>query len=104
MQSPKSRPGWRTHALVLALYTGLTLILTWPLAANLATHVPGVPQWAYDEATFVWNIWAFKDALIDNLASPLHSELIWYPLGIDLILTCGERLLAIPRTTHVEVC
>ncbi|KAA0647225.1 carbon-phosphorus lyase subunit PhnH, partial [Escherichia coli] len=21
-----------------------------------------------------------------------------------LILTCGERLLAIPRTTHVEVC
>ncbi|EEY9433531.1 phosphonate C-P lyase system protein PhnH, partial [Escherichia coli] len=24
--------------------------------------------------------------------------------GIDLILTCGERLLAIPRTTHVEVC
>ena len=27
-----------------------------------------------------------------------------FPLGIDLILTCGERLLAIPRTTHVEVC
>ncbi len=25
-------------------------------------------------------------------------------LGIDLILTCGERLLAVPRTTHVEVC
>ncbi|EGE8635278.1 carbon-phosphorus lyase subunit PhnH, partial [Escherichia coli] len=23
---------------------------------------------------------------------------------IDLILTCGERLLAVPRTTHVEVC
>ncbi|WP_428996805.1 hypothetical protein [Pseudomonas aeruginosa] len=23
---------------------------------------------------------------------------------MDLILTCGERLLAIPRTTHVEVC
>ena len=27
-----------------------------------------------------------------------------FPLGVDLILTCGERLLAIPRTTHVEVC
>ena len=86
MQSPNHRPGWRAHALVLALYTGLTLLLTWPLAANLATHAPGVPQWAFDEATFIWNIWAFKDALIDNLASPLHSELIWYPLGIDLIL------------------
>ncbi|MFV0263667.1 MAG: phosphonate C-P lyase system protein PhnH [Kluyvera sp.] len=27
-----------------------------------------------------------------------------FPLGVDLILTCGERLLAIPRTPHVEVC
>ena len=27
-----------------------------------------------------------------------------FPAGVDLILTCGERLLAIPRTTHVEVC
>ena len=27
-----------------------------------------------------------------------------FPLGVDLILTCGERLLASPRTTHVEVC
>ena len=86
MQPPKTRTGRRAHALILALYTLLTLILTWPLAANLTTHAPGVPQWAYDEATFVWNIWAFKDALIDNLANPLHSELIWYPLGIDLIL------------------
>ncbi len=86
MQPPKTRTGWRTHALVLALYALLTLILTWPLVANLATHVPGVPQWAYDEATFLWNIWYFKDALIDNLATPLHSELIWFPLGIDLIL------------------
>ena len=27
-----------------------------------------------------------------------------FPIGVDLMLTCGERLLAIPRTTHVEVC
>ncbi|MBJ3815769.1 phosphonate C-P lyase system protein PhnH [Shimwellia pseudoproteus] len=27
-----------------------------------------------------------------------------FPLGLDLLLTCGERVLAIPRTTHVEVC
>lgn len=26
------------------------------------------------------------------------------PAGVDLLLTCGERLLAIPHTTHVEVC
>ena len=26
------------------------------------------------------------------------------PLGLDILLTCGDRLLAIPRTTRVEVC
>ncbi|MEY8713023.1 phosphonate C-P lyase system protein PhnH [Mangrovibacter phragmitis] len=27
-----------------------------------------------------------------------------FPEGCDLILTCGNQLLALPRTTHVEVC
>ncbi|MBP7964235.1 MAG: hypothetical protein KA003_19790 [Caldilineaceae bacterium] len=74
------------HPWILALFTVLALALSWPLAANLTTKVPGVAQWAFDESTFVWNIWTFKQAVVDNLASPLHSELIWYPLGIDLIL------------------
>lgn len=26
-----------------------------------------------------------------------------FPLGLDFIFTCGRQLLAIPRTTHVEV-
>ncbi|MCB9114936.1 MAG: hypothetical protein H6639_08285 [Caldilineaceae bacterium] len=78
--------GARRHLLVLGLYTLLSVLLTWPLILHLTTHIPGVPQWAFDESTFVWNIWYFKQALIDGLQSPLHSELIWYPLGIDLIL------------------
>lgn len=40
------------------------------------------------------------DCLIHELTERPHP----FPLGVDLILTCGERLLAIPRTTHVEVC
>ena len=35
------------------------------------------------------------DCIIDELTERPHP----FPLGIDLILTCGERLLAIPRTT-----
>lgn len=27
-----------------------------------------------------------------------------FPLGLDFLLTSGERLLALPRTTHVEEC
>ena len=40
------------------------------------------------------------ECIIEELTERPHP----FPLGIDLILTCGERLLAIPRTTHVEVC
>ena len=76
----------RTHIFVLCLYWLLSLLLTWPLVARITTHVPGIAQWAFDESTFIWNIWYFKHALVDNLSSPLHSELIYYPLGIDLIL------------------
>ena len=81
-----SRTSTRKHSLVLILYSILSLALTWPLVTHLTTHVPGVAQWAFDESTFLWNIWYFKHSLIDLGQSPLHSELIWYPLGIDLIL------------------
>src|SRR5690606_5757884 len=62
----------RAHLGVLALYTLLTLLLTWPMLAQAATHVPGVAQWAFDESTFLWNVWYFKHALVDHLSSPLH--------------------------------
>ncbi len=39
------------------------------------------------------------DCVINELAERSHP----FPLGLDIILTCDERLLAIPRTTHVEV-
>ncbi|MBE8208100.1 phosphonate C-P lyase system protein PhnH, partial [Leptospira borgpetersenii serovar Ballum] len=40
-----------------------------------------------------------RECLISQLADCVHAG----SLGIDLLLTCGDRLLAIPRTTHVEI-
>ena len=76
----------REHRWVLGFFALLTLALSWPLPLHIFDFVPGVAQWAFDESTFVWNIWYFKHALIDNLSAPLHSDLIYYPLGMDLIL------------------
>lgn len=47
-----------------------------------------------------------------EIAPPLPAALRAYllerpqrfPLGLDIILTCGERLMALPRTTRVEEC
>ncbi len=83
--SPRPSLARRTWP-ILALFAVLTVILTWPLARYLGSRLPGTATWAFDESTFVWNIWYFKHALLDLGTSPLRSELIWFPLGIDLIL------------------
>ena len=40
------------------------------------------------------------DAVRDYLTRRPHR----FPLGLDFMFTCGEELIAIPRTTRVEVC
>jgi hypothetical protein len=84
---------WRTflkrslpHIIVLGLYLLLALVLTWPLAMHLTTHLPGSAEWAFDESTFAWNMWWFQHSLLDLQQSPLHTNHIFYPLGIDLVL------------------
>ncbi len=97
---PASTSGGRRAAwLFLGLFGLLALLLSWPLIADAIRRIPGTATWAFDESTFVWNIWYFKHALLDLHTSPLHSELIWYPLGIDLILytyNFFNALIALP--------
>lgn len=78
------RKSYRSHLLVIGLYTLLTLIFTWPLAAHLNTHVPGEATWAFDESTFLWNMWWLKYSLLTLQQTPLASHHIFFPLGIKL--------------------
>ena len=77
---------WVVHVGYLALLTILALIWWWPLPLQLTRSVPGTPTWAFDEFTFLWNIWYFQHALLELRTSPLSATLIWHPVGIDLIL------------------
>jgi hypothetical protein len=93
------RSRWRPSWLILAAITVLALGMSWPLVANLSSRVPGTATWAFDESTFLWNDWYLKHAVLDLHTSPLHSELIWHPLGIDLILhtyNFFSALIALP--------
>lgn len=76
----------RPHLAVLFIFAILTLILTYPLVTHLFSHVPGSPTWAFDEFTYLWNQWWFKHTVLDLQSNPFHSDLIYYPLGIDLVL------------------
>ena len=99
---PKTRSSW----VVLCVFVLLALILSWPVTPNLGSRMPGTATWAFDESTFAWNIWYFQHALLNLHTSPLHSELIWYPLGIDLILytyNFFNALIALPLVVAANV-
>ncbi len=69
------------HLLALAIYVLATLLYTWPLALNLATAIPGD---SFDGWQNYWNQWWIKQALIDRLANPLYTDIIYYPTGVTL--------------------
>jgi hypothetical protein len=75
-----------TQSLVIVLYAVLSLILTYPLLTHFSTHVLGTDIWAFDEYTFIWNMWWLKHSLIDLHSNPLFSSYIFYPVGISLVL------------------
>ena len=86
----------RKHAAVLLLFTLLAVILTWPLALNFTTHVVGDGS---DDPALTWNIWWFKHALLDLQVSPLTTDFMFYPIGINLVfytLTLLNDALAVP--------
>ena len=66
---------------ILIVYAGLALLITWPLAANLSTTLPGASG---DTLLHYWNGWATKQAMIAG-QSPFFTKLIFYPGGVSLI-------------------
>ncbi len=75
------RAVWREHAVVLALYLLVTVLLTCPLVFHFTTHVPGDGS---DDPALVWNLWWVKHAVVDLHSNPLLCDYMFYPLGIDL--------------------
>jgi len=99
MKCDPVRKRYISYLVVLALYILLALALTWPLAAHLVTHAIGSATWAFDEYTFVWNMWWFKFSLLNLGQTPLHTNYIFYPLGIDLVsytLNLFNGMLGLP--------
>lgn len=85
-QSEVSRPishrgrGW-THGAVLLAYLLLTIVMTWPLATEFTTAIPGD---SFDGWQNYWNLWWVKVALVDQLQNPYVTDLLYYPTGVTL--------------------
>ena len=93
----------RRHTWVLSAYLLLGLILTWPLVAHLATHVPGD---GIDDPSLAWNLWWVKHALVDLPQNPFISAWQFWPIGINLAfytLTVLNGMLGVPLVSAFGV-
>ncbi len=64
------------------VYSILALVMTWPLAGHLSTHIPGTGG---DGPNFLWRLWWVPHALVSRAASPWHTDLLFHPQGVSLV-------------------
>jgi hypothetical protein len=91
----------REHSAVLAAYAFLTILLTYPIASQLFTHLPGDGG---DSNIFVWNLWWIKKAITELHTNPFWTDYIFYPDGVSLVfhsLAPFNGLLGIPLQAMV---
>lgn len=74
-----SIPRWRS-LVVLLIFGILSIIMTWPLASQIGTHVPGG---AGDNFVHLWNYWWVKKALFTG-QNPFFTTMLYYPDGVSL--------------------
>ena len=69
------------HPSILLLYFLFTLLLTWPLAKDFTTAIPGD---SFDGWQNYWNLWWIKVALVERVQNPLFTDLLYAPTGVGL--------------------
>jgi hypothetical protein len=67
--------------IVIGAYVVLTLVMTWPLAKQLGTHLPGRGD---DLLVRYWNRWWIKRVLTRG-GDLFYTDMIFYPTGVNLL-------------------
>ncbi len=72
----------KKYLALFALYLVLALVLTYPLALHLNTHIPGHDT---DGPAQTWSLWWTRYAVMDLGHTPFTTDYIFYPLGLNLV-------------------
>lgn len=81
MRGQNQTPVGVWHGAALLGYALLTTLMTWPLAAQVMTAIPGD---AFDGWQNYWNLWWVKLALVERLQNPYWTDLLYAPTGVGL--------------------
>ena len=86
----------RTDVVALIAYLALAILLTYPLILKFVTHVPGDGG---DDPALAWNLWWVPYSIINLGKSPIYTDYMFYPIGLNLAyytLTYLNAFLSIP--------
>lgn len=73
---------WQRRAiLVLLVYVLLAVVMTWPVAGQLGTHLAGGRD---DLRHHQWNFWWVKKSVIEGY-NPFYTHLLYHPNGVSLV-------------------
>ncbi len=87
---------YRADVLALVAYLFLAIVLTYPLILHFATRVAGNGS---DDPALAWNLWWVPYAILHLGTSPIYTDYMFYPIGLNLAfytLTYLNAFLAIP--------
>jgi hypothetical protein len=79
------------HAGALGTLLLLAVLQTWPLAARLGTHLPGLH--VGDNVAFAWNLWWMREAWASPGVTFFHTDYLFAPIGTSLVLHTHSALL-----------
>ena len=77
-----TRQTLRRDLSVLAIYFLLAIVLTYPLITHFDSFGPGH---GVDDPAQTWSMWWLKYATFNLGSSPLSTDYLFYPLGINLV-------------------
>ncbi len=95
-QPQNSQRQSRANVYVLFAYLALAIVLTYPLVLHFATHVAGDGR---DDPALTWNLWWVPYAILHLNSSPIYTDFMFNPIGLNLAfytLTYLNAFLAIP--------
>ncbi|MBN1421853.1 MAG: hypothetical protein JXP34_23970 [Planctomycetes bacterium] len=84
--------------LVILVLAVLTIAMTWPLPARLATHVP---LGAFDLWQNYWDFWWWEEALVERGVSPYTCSVLYFPDGMRMAIHThseANQILFLPVT------
>jgi len=93
----------RCDRIILTIYLILALVLTFPLVFHLTTHGVGS---GVDDPAQTWSLWWTRYALLHLGISPLRTNYVFYPVGINLVTytpTFLNGVLSIPLQLLFDV-